>query len=85
MTGIQVTVCRPRRGSAGHIRIQIDEAVTVALTADEARELQRGILSAAIELEHAQRAKGREARHRAAVKELRRSSAVDEELRERDA
>ncbi|MGN7859498.1 hypothetical protein ACTJI8_02845 [Microbacterium sp. 22303] len=85
MTGIQVTVCRPQRGSAGQVLVQVEEAVTVALTSDEARDLGRGILSAAIELERAERAKGREARHRAAVKELRRPSRVDEELRERDA
>lgn len=81
---VQVTVQRPAKRAEGRVLIQVDDGSTVALTAAEARELQRGILNAAIEVEHAQRTRRRGEKHRAVVRELRRSSAVDEALRDRE-
>ena len=83
--GLTVTVSRPKKGSEGQVLIEFSEGVYGAYTADEARELGRGIISAAIDLEHAQRAQVRTVKHRTAAKELRRAAAVDEKLRERDA
>lgn len=81
---VQVAVQRPQKGAEGRVLIQPSEGVYVALTADQARELGRGIISAAIDLEHAQRSQKRTEKHREAIRELKRSAAVDDELRERD-
>lgn len=82
---VQVTVKRPQKGAEGQVLIEFSDGVYGAYTADQARELGRGIISAAIDLEHAERAQVRAVKHRAALKELRRPASVDEELRERDA
>ena len=81
---VTVTVKRPQKGKSGQVLIEFTEGVYGAYSADEARELARGITSAAIDLEHAERALVRTVKHRAALKELRRSSAVDEALRDRE-
>lgn len=81
---VTVTVQRPDKRSEGRVLIEFSEGVYGAYTADEARELARGITSAAIELEHAERAQTRAVKHRAALKELRRPASVDEALRERE-
>lgn len=81
---VQVTVLRPQKRAEGRVLIQVDDGSTVALTAAEAFELQRGIRNAAIELEHAERGQTRAVKHRAALKELRRSASVDEALRDRE-
>jgi hypothetical protein len=63
-----VVVVTPQKGSA------------VALSADEARDVSRRLLSAAIEVERGERASAAKSKAR----EIRRAAAVDEQLRERE-
>ena len=81
---VSVGVRAPSARRDGAVVIQCGGGPEVALSAYEARELQRRILSAAIDLERG----GREVTARAKTAEqrqLRRSSVVDEQLREREA
>jgi len=79
----QVTARAPSARSEGAVLITPPKGPAVALSTDEARDLQRRVLSAVVDVEHGRRATT--ARRKASTqREIRRAAAIDEKMRERD-